>query len=126
MSQPHIRHPGESRDDDEVAAGVQPNRRLPVSSRGLQAAHNSAPLRGQRLYKPPVLPEVSNFVGRLRSSSAYVPELALVAEESGRLTGHVMLTVQDIAGHSTITTTMNYAKIFTGNAHEVLEKALGF
>jgi len=34
--------------------------------------------------------------------------------------------VQDIAGHATITTTMNYAKIFTGNAHEVLEKALGF
>ena len=34
--------------------------------------------------------------------------------------------VQDIAGHSTITTTMNYAKIFTGNAHEVLNNALGF
>ena len=34
--------------------------------------------------------------------------------------------VQDIAGHTTINTTMKYAKIFTGNAHEVLEKAFGF
>lgn len=34
--------------------------------------------------------------------------------------------VQDIAGHSTITTTMNYAKIFTGNAHDILNKAFGF
>jgi len=49
------------RDDDEVAAGIRPNRRLPVSSRGLQAAHNSAPLRGQRLYKPPALPEDSDL-----------------------------------------------------------------
>lgn len=33
-----------------------------------------------------------NFVGRLRSGSGYVPDLALVAEENGRLIGHVMLT----------------------------------
>ena len=31
--------------------------------------------------------------------------------------------VQDIAGHSSINTTMNYAKIFTGDAHSILEKA---
>ena len=43
------------------------------------------------------------------------------------LVGHgvPLKLVQDIAGHSTISTTMNYAKIFTGNAHEVLNKALG-
>lgn len=33
-----------------------------------------------------------NFVDRLRAGSAYVPELALVAEENGRLIGHIMLT----------------------------------
>lgn len=42
------------------------------------------------------------------------------------LVGHgvPLKLVQDIAGHSTIITTMNYAKLFTGNAHEVLNKAL--
>lgn len=33
-----------------------------------------------------------NFVDRLRAGSGYVPDLALVAEENGRVTGHVMLT----------------------------------
>ncbi|UQZ87741.1 hypothetical protein C4J81_00390 [Deltaproteobacteria bacterium Smac51] len=44
------------------------------------------------------------------------------------LVGHgvPLKLVQDIAGHSTITTTMNYAKLFTGNAHSILNKALGF
>lgn len=38
-----------------------------------------------------------NFVGRLRESEAYIPELALVAEEEGRLIGHIMLTRTNIA-----------------------------
>lgn len=44
------------------------------------------------------------------------------------LVGHQvpLKLVQDIAGHASITTTMRYAKIFTGNAHEVLNKAFGF
>jgi putative acetyltransferase len=33
-----------------------------------------------------------DFVGQLRSSGNYIPELALVAEENGKLIGHIMLT----------------------------------
>ncbi|HAX91829.1 MAG TPA: N-acetyltransferase [Rhodospirillaceae bacterium] len=33
-----------------------------------------------------------NFVDRLRASGNYIPDLALVAEEEGKLIGHVMLT----------------------------------
>lgn len=33
-----------------------------------------------------------NFLSRLRESENYIPELALVAEEEGKLIGHVMLT----------------------------------
>jgi len=33
-----------------------------------------------------------NFVNRLRASSNYIPELALVAENNSRIIGHVMLT----------------------------------
>jgi len=33
-----------------------------------------------------------DFVNQLRSSSGYIPELALVAEENGKLIGHIMLT----------------------------------
>ena len=33
-----------------------------------------------------------NFVNRLRAGGHYIPPLALVAEEDGRLIGHVMLT----------------------------------
>jgi predicted N-acetyltransferase YhbS len=33
-----------------------------------------------------------DFVNSLRSSSNYIPELALVAEENGKLIGHIMLT----------------------------------
>lgn len=33
-----------------------------------------------------------DFVNHLRKSGNYIPELALVAEEGGRLVGHIMLT----------------------------------
>ena len=33
-----------------------------------------------------------DFVNQLRSSSGYIPELALVAEENDKLIGHIMLT----------------------------------
>ncbi|MEA4923765.1 MAG: N-acetyltransferase [Syntrophomonadaceae bacterium] len=33
-----------------------------------------------------------DFVNQLRCGGSYIPELALVAEENGRLIGHVMLT----------------------------------
>jgi len=33
-----------------------------------------------------------NFVDRLRRGEGYIPELALVAEEGGKLVGHIMLT----------------------------------
>jgi predicted N-acetyltransferase YhbS len=33
-----------------------------------------------------------NFVARLRASGNYLPELALVAEDGGKLIGHIMLT----------------------------------
>jgi len=33
-----------------------------------------------------------NFVQRLRAGENYIPELALVAEDEGRLIGHIMLT----------------------------------
>lgn len=33
-----------------------------------------------------------NYVDRLRAGECYVPELALVAEEEGRIVGHVMFT----------------------------------
>lgn len=44
------------------------------------------------------------------------------------LVGHgvPLKLVQDIAGHSSINTTMRYAKIFTGDAHAVLKDAFGF
>lgn len=33
-----------------------------------------------------------NFTDRLRAGKGYIPELALVAEEDGKLIGHIMLT----------------------------------
>ncbi len=33
-----------------------------------------------------------NFVNRLRASGNYIPELAFVAEDEGKLMGHIMLT----------------------------------
>jgi len=38
-----------------------------------------------------------NFVERLRAGGNYIPELALVAEEDGRMVGHIMLTATAIA-----------------------------
>lgn len=38
-----------------------------------------------------------NLVGRLRKTGGYVPELDLVAEDGGRIAGHVMLTKVEIA-----------------------------
>jgi putative acetyltransferase len=37
-----------------------------------------------------------DFVNRLRAGGGYIPELALVAEEDGRLIGHIMLTKMSI------------------------------
>lgn len=39
-----------------------------------------------------------DYVNQLRDSSNYIPELALVAEENGRLIGHIMLTKTSITG----------------------------
>lgn len=36
-----------------------------------------------------------DFVDQLRASAAYIPELALAAEENGNLVGHLMLTRMD-------------------------------
>jgi len=41
-----------------------------------------------------------NFVNRLRESADYIPQLALVAEDAGRLIGHIMLTHTVIIGES--------------------------
>ena len=42
-----------------------------------------------------------------------------------RVFTHLKL-VRGIAGHSTVTTTMRYAKIFTGDAHDILNATFGF
>jgi predicted N-acetyltransferase YhbS len=34
-----------------------------------------------------------DFVNRLHSSANYIPELALIAEENGKLIGHILLTI---------------------------------
>lgn len=39
-----------------------------------------------------------DYVNYLRNSGNYIPELALVAEEEGKLIGHIMLTRMDIVG----------------------------
>jgi predicted N-acetyltransferase YhbS len=38
-----------------------------------------------------------NFVDKLRESSNYIPELALVAEQDGKIVGHIMLTKTTVA-----------------------------
>ncbi len=38
-----------------------------------------------------------DFVNKLRESSNYIPELALVAEEDGKIVGHIMLTKTTVA-----------------------------
>lgn len=44
-----------------------------------------------------------DLVERLRASSAYIPQLALVAELDGRLVGYIMFTAIKIGGASAIT-----------------------
>ncbi len=39
-----------------------------------------------------------DFVYELRSKKSYIPELALVSEDEGKLTGHIMFTRMDISG----------------------------
>lgn len=39
-----------------------------------------------------------DFVNELRSKESYIPELALVSEDEGKLTGHIMFTRMDISG----------------------------
>jgi predicted N-acetyltransferase YhbS len=41
-----------------------------------------------------------DFVNQLRSGGNYIPELALVAEEGGKLIGHIMLTRTNITGNN--------------------------
>ncbi len=41
-----------------------------------------------------------DFVNQLRASDNYIPELALVAEENGKLVGHIMLTKNYITASS--------------------------
>lgn len=41
-----------------------------------------------------------DFVVQLRSGSSYIPELALVMEQDGRLIGHIMLTKTYVQGAS--------------------------
>ncbi|HBQ87089.1 MAG TPA: N-acetyltransferase [Syntrophomonas sp.] len=41
-----------------------------------------------------------DFVSELRGSGNYIPELALVAEDSGKLIGHIMLTTTYIANNN--------------------------
>lgn len=38
-----------------------------------------------------------NLVGRLRKTGGYVPQLDLVADENGRIVGHIMFTTVEIA-----------------------------
>jgi predicted N-acetyltransferase YhbS len=39
-----------------------------------------------------------NFTNRLRASSAYIPELALIAEQNGQIVGQIILTKTDVYG----------------------------
>jgi len=42
-----------------------------------------------------------NFIDRLRASSGYIPELALIAEQDGQIIGHIMLTKTYVYGPGT-------------------------
>lgn len=57
-----------------------------------------------------------DFVNQLRSSSNYIPELALVAEEGGKLIGHIMLTRTDITDKNS-----KFETLFLGPISVVLE-----
>lgn len=52
-----------------------------------------------------------DFVNQLRNSGNYIPELALVAQESGKLIGHIMLTKNYISNSGFKTETLLLAPI---------------
>lgn len=43
-----------------------------------------------------------DLVTALRDSSSFVPELSLVAEEDGRIVGHILFTKADVGGHTVL------------------------
>lgn len=43
-----------------------------------------------------------NLVNSLRQSTAYIPELSLVAEINGEIVGHIMFTKLQIGGHTAL------------------------
>lgn len=43
-----------------------------------------------------------DLVAALRGSSAFVPELSLVAEEDGNVVGHILFTKADVDGHTVL------------------------
>jgi predicted N-acetyltransferase YhbS len=43
-----------------------------------------------------------DLVNRLRKSAAFIPELSLVAEMAGRITGHIMFTKMKIGQHPSL------------------------
>jgi predicted N-acetyltransferase YhbS len=57
-----------------------------------------------------------DFVNQLRSSGNYIPELALVAEDGGKLIGHIMLTRTDITGNKN-----KFETLFLGPISVLLE-----
>ncbi len=52
-----------------------------------------------------------DFVNQLRSSGNYIPELALVAEENGKLIGHIMLTKTYISNNGNSLETLLLAPV---------------
>ncbi|MFA5066042.1 MAG: N-acetyltransferase [Dehalococcoidia bacterium] len=57
-----------------------------------------------------------DFVNQLRAGGNYIPELALVAEEGGKLIGHIMLTKTYINGNNN-----KYETLFLGPISVALE-----
>lgn len=43
-----------------------------------------------------------DLVTALRGSGSFVPELSLVAEEDGRIVGHILFTKADVGGHTVL------------------------
>ena len=43
-----------------------------------------------------------DLVTALRDSGSFVPELSLVAEEYGRIVGHILFTKADVDGHTVL------------------------